>query len=337
MTGSVIQSIGLPIDNSNVLSVPPSVVLYGPPGVGKTTEMARAFPGVLYVQSSPSILHAFAHWAQQHPEEKLVVPQRVTLDERTVAEHFGNSVTMAVTNVVLRFVEACDKGVCPYEGIVFDEWNTLSERMFAELKSDPWGKFKGRNGNLNIFAVFDYFKAVHRMVLGIARRTRKMVGFVSHYQPPRVDDDENSPTKGSIKHPGGPKMPMGLSDQVTELCADADVVLQLAIKEAEKPGLMMLPAATAASAPAPGDSPKLDLSILSTAPAASAAPAATPAPAPALAPTVSKDAQRVFLTQLDPKWFRKVRGGFDLAPEETLDIKRGHGLRELLRRAGYPV
>jgi hypothetical protein len=282
--------IGLPLDASSVLDLPPSVVLYGPPGVGKSFEMARAFPRVLYVQSSPSILHALAHYATTHPEIR--VPDRVTLDEKVVAQHFAGSYTAAILAVVEKFVAACDAGTCPYEGIVFDEWNTLSERIFAELKTDPWGKFKGRSGSINIFAVMDAFKTIHRSVLSLARRTRKVVGFVSHFQIPKLDEDENSPTKGAIKWQGGPKMPMGLSDQVVEICAEADVVLQLMMKESKSGDLM--------------------------------------------SGTASTTAQRVFLTQLDPKWFRKVRG-FGVEPEEVLDVKQGKGLRELLVRAGYPV
>jgi len=96
---------------------------------------------------------------------------------------------------------------------------------------------------------------------------------------------------------------MGLSDQVVELCADADVVLQLVIKD-EKGAPMLLPL--------PGD--------------AAATPAAPPPP----------HAPRVFLTQLDPKWFRKVRG-WGVEKEEPLDIHAGKGLKELLTRAGYQL
>lgn len=289
------MSIGLPLDTANVLALPPSIVVYGAPGGGKSTEVARALQGVLYVQSSPSILRAYGDWMQKNPQFKLAMPDRVTLDEATVAKHYGGSVTTALLTVVEKFVGASDAGTNPYAGIVFDEWNVLCERMFAELKSDPWGKFKGRGGNLNIFAVFDAFKAIHRSVLAIARRTRKSVAFVAHYQSPKIDDDENSPTKGTIKWPGGPKMPMGLSDQVVELCADADVVLQLVVKDPQSGGL------------------SLD--------------GAAPAP---------QHAQRVFLTSLDSKWFRKVRG-FSVEREETLDIHNGKGLRELLTRAGYTL
>lgn len=225
------NDFGIPIDQFDVLSIPPSVVLYGAPGAGKSFEMARAFPKVLYVQSSPSILHALADYAAKGGQ--VTVPDRVTIDERTVAQHFGNSTLTAVVTIVDRYIAACDSGKAPWEGIVFDEWSTLCERIFAELKLDPWGKFKGRSGAINIFAVMDAFKGIHRSVISLARRTRKVVGFVSHHQAPKVDDDENSPTKGLIKWRGGPKMPMGLSDQMVELCADADIVLQLAVEDAK--------------------------------------------------------------------------------------------------------
>lgn len=283
-------TIGLPLDTSNVLTLPPSVVLYGAPGVGKSFEMARAFPRSLYVQSSPTILKAYAHWASM--QQGIILPDRVTLDERTVAQHFGGSISTAILTVVEKYIAACDAGKSPYEGIIFDEWNTLAERMFAELKTDPWAKFRGRSGALNIFAVFDAFKAIHRSVLSISRRTRKMTGFVCHYQVPKLDEDEKSPTRGSIKVLGGPKMPMGLSDQVVELCADADVVLQLTMKDATTGSILDGTAAT--------------------------------------------EGQRVFLTALDGKWFRKVRG-FGVAAEEPLDIQQNKGLRELLARAGFPA
>ena len=291
------MSLALPIDTSDVLALPPSLVIYGMPGLGKTTCVAHAFPGVLYVQSSPTILHAHAHYAALHPELKLRVPDRITLDERTLATSFGGSMTQALVTVVDQYIKACDNGTSPYTGIVFDEWNVICERLFAELKTDPWGKFKGRSGALNIFAVFDAFKGIHRSVLSLARRTRRMVGFVAHYQGPKLDEDENSPTRGQIKWPGGPKMPMGLSDQVVELCADADVVLQMVVKDA-----------------APVVS---GLSLDGNAP-------------------VAPSARRVFLTQPDSKWFRKVRG-YGVEAEELVDIHQNRGLRELLVRAGFPV
>lgn len=286
------MSIGLPIDGFSVLDLPPSVVLYGPPGAGKSFEMARAFGNALYVQSSPSILHAYAHYV--HLSGKGKVPDRITLDEKTVAQHYGGSTVTAVLTVVEKFVAASDAGTNPYEGLVWDEWNVLCERMYAELKTDPWGKFKGRSGNVNIFAVMDAFKTIHRSVLSVSRRTRKMVGFVAHHQAPRVDEDENSPTRGQIKWPGGPKMPLGLSDQVVEICADADVVLQLVVQDPKAGNLLD------ASAPK------------------------------------QEGAQRLFLTALDTKWFRKVRG-FGVQAEEPLDVAQGKGLRELLHRAGFPV
>lgn len=286
------MSIGLPVDTFSVLDLPPSVVLYGPPGVGKSFEMARAFSNALYIQSSPSILHAYAHYAQL--KGGLKVPDRVTLDEKTVAQHYGGSTVTAVLTVVEKFIAAADAGTNPYEGVIWDEWNVLCERMYAELKTDPWGKFKGRSGNINIFAVMDAFKTVHRSVLSVSRRTRKVTGFVAHHQAPRIDEDDNSPTKGSIKWQGGPKMPLGLSDQMVELCADADVVLQLVVQDPKMGNLLE-----------GGNAQK-------------------------------QGAQRTFLTALDTKWFRKVRG-FGVQAEEPLDVAQGKGLRELLHRAGFPV
>lgn len=283
--------IGLPLDTADVLALPPSVVVYGAPGAGKSMEMARAFPKALYIQSSPNILKAYAHWAQQQKVPP-PLPTRVTLDETTLQKHYGGSTIVAITTVLQKYIAACDAGNCPYEGIIWDEWNVFCERLYEELKTDPWGKFKGKGGNLNIFAVMDAFKAIHRQVLSINRRTRRMMGFVAHYQQPKYDEEENSASRGSLKWPGGPKMPMGLGDQVVAISAEADAVVHLTVKEDKT----------------------LSLS------------------------NEVKEPQRVFLTQLEQKWFRKVRGAPGcVAPEEPCDLASGKGLREMLARAGFPV
>lgn len=340
---------GLEIDTSSVLLTAPSVVIFGVAGGGKTFQMASAFQNSLYIQTSQSILRAYADWCEKHPELKWKVPAHITFDENYVREH-GGSWTGCLIDIMTKYLAATDAGKSPYEGIIFDEWSTLCERIFAELKTDPWGKFKGRNGNINIFAVFDAFKSIHRSALSLGRRSRKMVGFVSHAQMPKIEDDDASPNKGGIKWRGGPKMPMGLSDQSSELCSDADVVLQLEIKDNKKAVSLSLdfpsgPAAPAAPAtqvttPAPvqgNDMMNLNLSMSLSAPAAPA-PAAPAAPSLSLAPAEPPpvDGQRVFYTQLDTKWFRKVRG-FGVNAEEPLDIHSGKGLREILQRAGFKL
>lgn len=286
-------SFGIPLDTSDVGALAPSLVLYGGPGAGKSTEVARTFPNALYVQTSPTCLKAAADLHVRNPKAMPKVPQRVTLDERTVAEWKGGSTLTALAEVVKRYVAACEAGTCEYEGIVFDEWNVFCERIYGELKADTSGRFKGRSGQTNVFAVMDAFKQFHRTILGLTRRTRKATIFVCHYQTPRIDEDEASPMKGSIKWPGGPKMPMGLSDQIVEICADADAVLQMVVEES-----------------------KAALSLDGSAPA--------------------PESPRRLLTQLEPKWFRKIRG-FGVASSEPVDVEKGQGLREVLQKAGFKV
>ena len=286
-------SFGIPLDTSDVSALPPSLVVYGGPGAGKTTEVARTFPKSLYIQSSPTILKAAADLHTRNPKVMPRVPDRVTLDERTVAERFGGSTLGAIAQVVGAYVKACEAGTCEYDGIVFDEWNVFCERVYTELKADPTGRFKGRGGNLNIFAVMDAFKQFHRSILGLTRRTRKATVFVCHFQTPRIDEDEHSPLRGQIKWPGGPKMPMGLSDQIVEICADADAVLQMVVEDV-----------------------KVGISLDGS-------------------PVVAESPRRL-LTQLEPKWFRKVRG-FGVAASEPVDIEKGQGLREVLSKAGFRV
>lgn len=288
-------SFGIPTDSSDVSALPPSLVLYGGPGAGKSTEVARTFPNALYVQSSPTCLKAAADLHARNPAIMPKVPIRATLDERALAEwpEVGGSTLKAVATVVQRYVQACEAGTCEFDGIVFDEWNVFCERIYAELKADTSGRFKGRSGQTNIFAVMDAFKQFHRTILSLTRRTRRATIFVCHYQTPRIDEDDASPLKGQIKWPGGPKMPMGLSDQIVEICADADAVIQMVVEE----------------------------------------------PKPALSfdgPAQSAESARRLLTQLEPKWFRKVRG-FGINASEPVDIEKGQGLREVLQKAGFKV
>lgn len=296
----VANPLGLPLDVSDVGRIPPSMVVWGAPGAGKTFEVVRAFSvqgkRALVVQSNPTILKAFQHYVAMVPGSGLTMPDRVTLDETTVATHFGGSTMAALVSVISRFIAGAQQPGFPYDALVFDEHNVFCERVFSELKASTDRRFFSKNGNQNIFAVQDAFKTFHRAQLSIARRTRKAVAFVCHYQLPKIDEDPTSPMLGQIKWPGGPKMPLGLSDQIVELCADADVVVQIAVE----------------------DPPKVALSLDNPQPAAATEPGA----------------RRKILTTLEPRWFRKIRG-FNVPMEEPLDIEKGRGLRELLLRCGY--
>ena len=85
-----VNSMGIPLDDFRPTEVPPAIALYGPPGVGKSAEMARAFPNVLYVQTQADILRYADDFSRKNPKWFPRIPQdRVTLDERTVNATLG--------------------------------------------------------------------------------------------------------------------------------------------------------------------------------------------------------------------------------------------------------
>ena len=346
------NSLGLPLDDFSACDVPPSVVVWGKAGLGKSYEMARAFPSVLYVQTSPDILRAAEDYHRRYPEQFPRVPGcvchndvggRLTLDERTVLQYYGGSYVRAVGTIITNFVNSADRGTLEFTGIVFDEWSTLCERIFAELKLDPWGKYRARKdpSQINIFAVMDAFKEFHRAVLAVPRRTRRMAGFVSHIQEPRYYDDVNDQHNyGKLKTPAGPKMPVGVGDQLMVLCADASMVLEMVAVAPKKQeatlnlnfGAQQQPANGAPKAAA--EIPKSTFSLFGT---QESKP--TPPPAPEQAPAAAQAQEEV-----DPTWpralytssqddrIRKVRG-FGIPP--VYEIKLGQrGLKELLDAAG---
>jgi len=314
-----VWNVTLPFNTGRIQDEPPSILAYGPPGSGKTTEtfialsrMTAKRGGVLYIEKAGGTLRAFDDLARSHPELGLVGPAaRLTLDGATLAAHYGGSMYAAMTTLYQHVTEGVDRGTFPFGGIMLDDWNEICELVYAELKALPASRapqhYSDKSGKQNIFAVMDSFRAFHRLFATLGRRTKRAIGFTSHYQLPKYDEEPASRTYGLLKTPGGPKMPMGLGSEVVSICGEVDVVVHFVVEE--------LLTAKALLPPLPG----------------------TPVqPAPPTDPALLGVSRRKLLTQLEPTWFRKVRG-FNVAAEVPIDARKQLGLYSLLQANGYPV
>lgn len=351
----VMSPIGIPVDAQLPSAMAPVIVLYGPPGVGKTREAADAFPNNLYVQSQSDILRFAEQFSAQYPKLQPYIPQhRATLDERTVQQFYGGSFMNALNVVVAAFVRAAQAGNCPYDGITFDEWNTFCKRVYAEMEYMERVRAAAENRKVNVFNAMRTFTEWHQSMLAIGRLTGLSVCFVSHPQYPRYYDEAGDPRYGKLKTPGGPRMPQGVGAQLNELCQEASAVIEMDVRPAGQKGNIaalasVIPGLAPPATPgapsttgAPATNPLAGLPGVSTGPATTPpAPSATDkeeAAQDALAElhrVIDQNAPRVYRTALTHDWFRKVRG-LGISAEEEGEVGV-FGLRQLLQRTGYKV
>lgn len=188
------QWLGLALDKGSILEYPPAICLYGVPGIGKSTEMGRAFPLALYLCTHRTVLRPLASWIRLHLrsalQEGIVIPDRVTLpdvvngklyDPRAAIKHLANKIGTAKA-----------QNSSPYMGIIIDEMTEMAARVHAVIRS---------LGLRNKFASYDMVKDFVREFGGLSRTYSMVVGMVNHSQDPEFDDD------GELLIPGGPAFP----------------------------------------------------------------------------------------------------------------------------------
>ena len=155
----------------------PSVIVYGPVGSGKSTEVAVAFQECLWVTSQPGNLWAYESLVELKPELRLkhvsyapsllrrknestewdptkevrclVLPANTLSSE---GELIPVHTITEVNRVVAAFTKATLAGKAKSRGIVFDEFSELSARMQHDLEVTGWNpkdpKPYGRNWNM---------------------------------------------------------------------------------------------------------------------------------------------------------------------------------------------
>ncbi len=334
MTSSA-DALGITLDQVTGLTEAPSVVVYGPPGSGKSTELALAFQNALFITTARTVVRPYysylrekfrpaydsayraAYTATNLPagdaraHEHSVVQAltavasangyRYPLAQVTVGEYSPTDGTTRIGNydtltaLLARFCQACHAGTNPYSGVVVDEYSTFVARVWSEFQASSTFV---RRGRFDAFAAQDGLEAFVRWVVETPRTTGRALGLLCHDAEPKYQRNPDKLGYGSLLYKGGPAMPFGRLREV--MTAAPDAVLRITLKDGAS-GLATLakPTDDEAAAEAPG-----------------------------AAPGGSGHVERRYWTEAHPLYHTKFRD-FVAKPEERL------GLRGMLERASY--
>ena len=211
----------------STMEIKPSILIYGPPGSGKTTSVAQAFQDLLWVVSEPDALRYYQTWAASLPDEERKnyrMPKFKYIPEYQADGKTRFSNKDAIQAIVDRYYEAVRVGNCPYKGIVFDQHNTFAQRVYAELAGDvQYGR--------NKFARIDAIKNWNNWICSIPRVTNTICVLLCHEAHPKFDEEEGSPTQGKLLYKGGPAFPIGTERE--SMTAMATICLRTTLSGSE--------------------------------------------------------------------------------------------------------
>lgn len=214
-------------DGSTILETPPSVLLYGPPGSGKTTTGAKAFPGALWLTTSPTGLRSFASYMRDNPADvkqyNLRLPAYKYIPRYAADGKTRLPVLPVLREIIYRYCESCVKGTCPYTGIAFDEYSEFLASVYEDIRADS------SIGGNNAFAKIDALKTFDSWIMELPRITGRSQLLIAHDLPPKYDEDENSPTFKKLLAKGGPATP--IANERTKLAAGADVCVRVELRQ----------------------------------------------------------------------------------------------------------
>lgn len=221
------DELGLKLDVTDVIEKPPSIILYGVSGSGKSSEMARAFPNCLFVQTNATVLRPYQTFLDANPDiaekEGLKMPNRVTIPKVHPVSGEPLDPRPSMQTILDKYTAASKAGINPYDGIIFDEWTELSFRCFEAIQADPqYGK--------NNYARIDAIKELHYQLAALPQHTNSVLGLVCHELEPVFDmAGELSPTKGRLRYRGGPRM--AVKSLTHEISSAMDIVLRILIED----------------------------------------------------------------------------------------------------------
>lgn len=224
--------LGLPLDQTNILDAPASMLIGGEAGAGKTFALVTALPAdrTLWICSSAKVLQAPAQleWANPElfraagmalPTARIVIPATVPgapdtrLPNRT-----------AIHDILVKLAAAAQKGQRPYRNLVFANWDTFLARVFEEFTAEVRALrvSGGKAGQLDhVIKTKEWAVWVYDVC-----RANGFNGFFEvNERSPKFDADEDSPTRGQMLSRRGPNMP--IYTMIEQCVNDADAYIRL--------------------------------------------------------------------------------------------------------------
>jgi len=216
----------LGLSHESTLSKPGSLILYSDPGIGKTTEIAKAFQDAFYIQSGATVLRSYESYLRDNPHLNLKMPFY-----KTIERHFVSRTGAALSNwfALNWYLDAWLAGAYQFfpGGMVIDEINTLLDRIQEEMLIDPRFGSKKDPRKPDPFAVGRELASLMRKVMSLPGRTGRFLTLISHTGVARMH--EEGPMMGTMKFKAGPKFPWG--SIMAESCADATFVFQMVLRK----------------------------------------------------------------------------------------------------------
>jgi hypothetical protein len=218
------QMLGL--SHESTLAKAGSLILYSDPGIGKTTEIAKAFQDALYIQSGVTVLRSYESFIRDNPQLGLKMPFY-----KTIERHFVRKDGMPLSNwfALNWYLDAWLAGAYVHfpGGLVIDEINTLLDRIQEEMLLDPRFASKKDPRKPDPFAVGRELASLMRKVMSLPGRTGRFLTLISHTSVASMHDE--GAMIGNLKFKAGPKFPWG--SIMKESCADATFVFQMVLRK----------------------------------------------------------------------------------------------------------
>jgi len=188
-------------------------VLFGPPGVSKSTEAATAFQKALYLKSAPNVLHYYDQWLKtpagthsglQLPAKSIVL-ESYSIDGNVNFGPDGMPAAVPQAATIVGVIQSLWRKVAEekrdgkprsYDWLVLDEAGEFWSRVFEEILASS----VTRDGKTDSRKAYGTLATWTNSVVSLLRQLVSLdvgVGLIAHEREPEMSEQKK----------GGPKFP----------------------------------------------------------------------------------------------------------------------------------